>query len=73
MTHLSVRNDDIGEALAKATEESGRTCEDCGAVGKLRAARWVAVRCDGCDARWREERESKSCVVERKEQKGRWV
>ena len=46
MTHPSAPVGAIGEALAKATEESKRTCEDCGAVGELRAAWWVAVRCD---------------------------
>ena len=67
--------DELGKAVAKASEESGRTCEECGEVGELRMERWWTVRCDGCYARWREERERelRRWVVERKERKGRWV
>ena len=67
--------DDLGQALARATEESGRTCEECGEAGELRMERWRAVRCDRCQVMWREERERRlRCwVAEQKERKGRWV
>lgn len=39
--------------IKEAERESAKTCEECGAPGKLRTERWHAVRCDACDSHWR--------------------
>ncbi|KAG7006450.1 hypothetical protein G7Y79_00014g036250 [Physcia stellaris] len=44
------------EVRGKAVEESERTCETCGEEGEMRTEGWMAVRCDGCERRWREEK-----------------
>ncbi|CAH0044882.1 unnamed protein product [Clonostachys solani] len=42
--------DEIHEAIAKASEESLRTCETCGGEGKLLQDSWSwRTICDGCE------------------------
>ncbi|CAI6091170.1 unnamed protein product [Clonostachys chloroleuca] len=38
--YTAVQNDEIYEAIAKASEESLRTCETCGGEGKLLKDSW---------------------------------
>ncbi|RAY11641.1 TraR/DksA family transcriptional regulator [Actinomadura craniellae] len=43
------REDDAARRLvAAAEEESGRTCESCGAPGRARQGAWIKTLCDGC-------------------------
>jgi hypothetical protein len=46
------QHDDLDDDLDAARDESRRTCELCGASGKIasRARGWVSVRCEDCEA-----------------------
>ena len=45
----------IGKAIEAAEEESRRTCEKCGAPGRMREGGWVHVHCDKCEIAYRAE------------------
>lgn len=41
--------DDVHYHVERAYYKSSRTCEDCGAVGKLRTEGWFRVNCYDCE------------------------
>jgi hypothetical protein len=48
--YMNRYTDEIDEAIAKASEESLRTCETCGGEGKLLKDSWSwRTICDGCE------------------------
>ena len=47
----------VARLIARAESRSRRTCETCGQRGRHRdASRWLAVRCEACEASWVAER-----------------
>ena len=42
--------DDMWDRIREAESLSVKTCEYCGAPGKLRVGGWVKCRCDACEA-----------------------
>jgi hypothetical protein len=42
------------DAISKAADEAAKTCERCGAPGKLKGKGYVATVCNPCLKRWRE-------------------
>ncbi len=38
----------IEKIISEAEEESGRTCENCGAPGRIVGSHWVTTLCEGC-------------------------
>lgn len=48
------------ELIGKAELKSEKTCEYCGAPGKLRESGWVKTRCDKCQAAWEKENITRS-------------
>lgn len=48
--YISHGNDAIFDAIAEAEAESRKTCENCGAPGKMRRNKyWVYTNCDECE------------------------
>lgn len=48
--YLSCSTEPMERLIRKAEEESFKTCEDCGAIGKLRNYNgWRYVACDECE------------------------
>ena len=45
------RRGDIMAIVARYEEEATRTCELCGAPGRLRQYDWLKTECDACDAK----------------------
>lgn len=46
--YLNYYNDEIDTVLGDASAESVRTCEICGAPGKMRDNGWMRCKCDRC-------------------------
>ncbi len=47
--YMNARTEGTTKAIARAVEESRKTCERCGGEGKLyEEERWMRVRCEGC-------------------------
>lgn len=47
--YMAASNNEMDSWIQEAEEESERTCERCGAPGKLRGTHWLATLCDGCE------------------------
>ncbi len=43
--YMSTSTDEMDAAIREAEDESARTCEDCGAPGKLTGKGWVKTAC----------------------------
>lgn len=43
--------DEVDAMVTKAEDESGITCEDCGARGKTRGKSWISTLCDSCNSK----------------------
>lgn len=54
--YMSAHTYEIDKACHRAVEESGRTCERCGGVGKMSKQGWMSVMCDECRRLWEEEK-----------------
>lgn len=51
--YTSGGNDRVYVAIRQAERISARTCEACGAPGKLRGEGWLYTGCDACETRRR--------------------
>lgn len=47
--YIDEGTDSMFDRIEKATTESLRTCEDCGAPGEIRGGGWLRTLCDNCD------------------------
>lgn len=46
--YMSCETDDISNLIEQAEALSSQTCENCGALAKMRGTRWMEVKCDDC-------------------------
>jgi len=46
--YMSCETDEISDLIAEAEALSSQTCENCGALAKMRGTRWMEVKCDDC-------------------------
>jgi len=46
--YMSCETDEISDLIAEAEALSSQTCENCGALAKMRGTRWMEVKCDKC-------------------------
>jgi len=44
--YLTTETDEMSAWIREAEDESARTCEECGAPGKLRGTGWLYTACD---------------------------
>ena len=44
-------DNEVADAICAAESESARTCEDCGASGKMQDGAWMRTLCDVCEAK----------------------
>jgi len=46
--YMTCTTDEISKLIEEVEELSSRTCEACGAPGKIRGWHWIEVKCDNC-------------------------
>lgn len=46
--YVGASSEEVERRIKQAEDESYRTCEDCGAPGKVRSVGWIKTRCDAC-------------------------
>lgn len=47
--YIGEMTDGMWDRIKEAEDLSVKTCEYCGAPGKLRVGRWIKCRCDACE------------------------
>ena len=47
--YISRGNDSVRTLIREAEDRCEKTCEDCGAPGKVRSGRWIRTLCDECE------------------------